>query len=302
MTFRQHNGIPSSPAAVVVADGNVLARTVMIVYLRIAAWSGLRQDKAANAAVGAAHGSKANATRVSKHLIPVEALAPVLKAAGAIRAAHYRYTLPWMDDGARVLSAGAFFDYQREIGRLVDEYREAADDLAAAYPSHVANAKAQLGGLFNIREYPQDIRKKFDVDTTFLPFPTGEDFRVDGINGAEEEIKAKLNNLPAMVEAKAREEIGARVLDVARKMVERMGAYTGGKAGSFRDSLVDNVRELVEVLPALNVTGDAMVEEITRELARLGSVDVDSLRESQVLRDETKAAAEAIVAKMEGYL
>jgi hypothetical protein len=81
-----------------------------------------------------------------------------------------------------------------------------------------------------------------------------------------------------------------------------MGAYTGGKAGSFRDSLVENVRELVEVLPMLNVTGNPLVAEITRDLDRLGSVEPGALRESETLRQETKAAAEAIVAKMEGYI
>lgn len=306
MTFRQHNiGSVVDPTDVgsgIAADATTLARTVMLVYLRVSAWSGLRQDKRANASVAAAHGSKTDATRVSKHLIPPTALAPVMSAAGAIRTFHYSLTLPWLDDGARVLTAAAFFRYKAGMTDLIRAYKDAAETLAESYPQLVRDAATELGDLFSPSDYPSDITRKFDADTTFLPFPKAEDFRVAGINGAEEAIKDKLNSLPAVVEAKAREEIGGRVLRVAQAIVDRMGAYTGGKAGSFRDSLVDNVRDLVDLLPMLDVTGDPRVAEITAALASLGSVDPDTLRESQSARDEAKATAESIIAKMEGFI
>jgi hypothetical protein len=306
MTFRNHNinavSSPEDVGAGTVADAGTLARTVMLVYLRVSAWSGLRQDKRANASVAAAHGSKAEATRVSKHLIPPASLAPVMSAAGAIRAYHYSMTLPWLDDGARVLTAAGFFKYREKMTELIRAYKDAAETLALDYPQLVRDAARELGDLFSPSDYPKDITRKFDADTTFLPFPKADDFRVSGINGAEAEIKAKLDSLPAIVEAKAREEIGSRVLDVASRIVERMGAYTGGKAGSFRDSLVQNVRDLVEILPMLNVSGDLRVAEITADLARLAEYDPDTLRESEAARATAKAQAEAIVSKMEGFI
>ena len=57
----------------------------MIVNLQIGVWMGYRLDKSASQKVTADAGAVQDAARVNKHLIPKEALKPIVSAAGAVR-------------------------------------------------------------------------------------------------------------------------------------------------------------------------------------------------------------------------
>jgi hypothetical protein len=91
-------------------------------------------------------------------------------------------------------------------------------------------------------------------------------------------------------------------------MVERLTAFKPATQkgerteGYFRDSLVLNVRDLCNIMPSLNITGNPELDRIAGELQQLARFEPDTLRNSEAARDETKAKAQAIIDQIGAYL
>jgi len=69
-----------------------------------------------------------------------------------------------------------------------------------------------------------------------------------------------------------------------------------------RDSLVTNLVRLVDVLPKLNVAGDAELERMTAQVRASLLVDPKELRKSESVRSETAKIASAICTTMAAYM
>ena len=67
----------------------------------------------------------------------------------------------------------------------------------------------------------------------------------------------------------------------------------------FRDSMIDNAKELVDMLQHLNLTKDPQMEQARRSLKYvLDKYDAETLRESFTARTDAKAQVDAILNKM----
>lgn len=64
---------------------HALTERAMVMNLSISVWQGYRLDKEASRKVVEEAGAHKDAARVNKHLVPKEALAPVITALGNIR-------------------------------------------------------------------------------------------------------------------------------------------------------------------------------------------------------------------------
>ena len=70
----------------------------------------------------------------------------------------------------------------------------------------------------------------------------------------------------------------------------------------FKDSLVENIRDLCQVLPRLNLTGDADLNnycELVKQ--KLAVLDAGDLRENEVARKSAANEAQGILDAMAGY-
>jgi ElaB/YqjD/DUF883 family membrane-anchored ribosome-binding protein len=66
----------------------------------------------------------------------------------------------------------------------------------------------------------------------------------------------------------------------------------------FRDSLIDNAVEICGLLKTFNITNDTRMDEMRRQLEdALKNVDAQSLRDSDHLRQQTKAKVDALLDK-----
>jgi hypothetical protein len=75
------------------------------------------------------------------------------------------------------------------------------------------------------------------------------------------------------------------------------------KVNPFRDSAVNNIQELVDLLPALNVTGDTSLTKVTNDIKeRLLAGSPQELREDPMLRKTVAKDARKILEDMEGYI
>jgi hypothetical protein len=81
-------------------------------------------------------------------------------------------------------------------------------------------------------------------------------------------------------------------------MVEKLS----DEGGRFKNSLVDNIKEVVDLIPQLNITKSKDLEEIADRLNQeLCSVAPDALRYDLNKRKEVVEKAERIMADLEGY-
>jgi hypothetical protein len=71
----------------------------------------------------------------------------------------------------------------------------------------------------------------------------------------------------------------------------------------FRDSLVGNIEQLVDMLPGLNVLNDPDLDAIGKEVkARLLGYDLKDLRKKPAVRSAAAREAQEIMDKMAGFM
>ena len=289
---------------------SVLAQKAMLSHVRLSAWSARRIDRKATEEVNEKNNAANDAGRYNKLLVDSKALAGIQAAISAARAFHYSRTLPWQDDGARLLPAAAYVDYTARLRAIRADFEKAVDDFLSDYPNHVEAARKRLGNLFRPEDYPSadEIRRRFGFDTIINPVPSGDDFRVTLGDAQAELIRAEIEERAQQQLQEAMRDVYRRVSDVCERMVDRLRKYTPGNdneraSGIFRDSLVENVRDLAAVLPALNITADPKLNEIAERMRReLTQHNADDLRESETLRESVADAAESILSEVSAFL
>jgi hypothetical protein len=154
-----------------------------------------------------------------------------------------------------------------------------------------------------------ELRERFSLRVRTLPMPDASDFRVDIADAQARMIRDEIERDSRAALETAMGDAWKRVADVCSRMVERLQAYkpaaaSGERAsGIFRDSLVENVRDLVSVLPSFNLTNDPTLAVITSRLeSDLCSHSAEELRDDSRLRDETARAAQSILDDVSAYL
>ena len=98
----------------VLAEPSLSARA-MLCSLSISMWSARKHDPEASEEIAQRHGAQPDAGRYHKVLLPKAALAEVQKIVSEARQEHYFMTLPWDDNGYRVLPAAAYMDHTERM-------------------------------------------------------------------------------------------------------------------------------------------------------------------------------------------
>jgi len=133
-----------------------------------------------------------------------------------------------------------------------------------------------------------------------MPVPSGDDFRVDMAQAQIDLIRADIERDVAEAANHAMRDVYRRITDATQRMVDKLQNYKpafrqGDKSeGVFRDSLVENIRDLVNVLPALNITGDNGLYVLGKRMEALTRYDADELRRNSQLRRDVAEEAKAI--------
>ena len=140
-----------------------------------------------------------------------------------------------------------------------------------------------------------------------MPVAQPDDFRVRLGDAHVAQIRGEIKARNAELVANANRDLWQRVQDVTNRLVERLSAFqvdpvTGGRVHPFRDSLIENVRSLLAIMPRLNITGDSRIERVGQELAeKVARHEPKALLEDPYRRVEVVDAASGILAQKEDY-
>ena len=282
---------------------NLLSQKAVIADVVIRRWTGRKLDREVTEETNSSHKAEADAGRFNKLLISKAAFQEVHRLTSAARQKHYVMTLPWSDAGYRILPTAMYDDFANSFRELKQEFNKAADTFARQYPSYVSGAEKRLGRMFKPEDYPDHakVRGMFSFNVSIRPCPDADDFRVTLGKEQMEDVKSALQ---ADMEAALKEamlEPVRRVVDVVGKMAIKLKDYkpatdTGRAENTFRDSLVENVRELLPLLDAFNLTGDKNITKIAQRMEKeLCKNDADTLREDDDVRKKVQKAADDIL-------
>lgn len=280
----------------------MLSERAMLAQLRISCWGNTRRDKEATQHVHTHYGTTAESGRYNKTLIKKGAMVDIGAAVSGLREFHHRNTLPWSDGGARVLPTMNYQDYCSGFNTRRERFDYAVRAFVDAYPSLVNEARGLLGDLFKESDYPLggDIVRKFGVSFDVWPFPDPQDFRACLDEDETRIVQAHAEQRINLLVEDAMRDTWCRLEEAVARIKERASTP---ECANFRQTLLDSVREVVEVVPRLNLTGDknldATVEGIQNSLL---FHDAATLRDAPELRAEVAAQADAILKKMAGYM
>jgi len=269
-----------------------ISSAAMLVELSIGTWTGRKLDKKASGEVTQSNGAAVGVANVNKKLLgDCAELDAVQKFTANARNVHYACTMPWSDTGLRLLPTTQYFKYTQEMTALQNEYQRLVQLFLDAYSWEIQNAQLKLGALFNPDEYPtaDSLTSKFRFRMNYMPLPDVGDWRVAIGNETEQALRSQYEGYYAQQLQSAMGDVWKRAHDALTKMSERLDYSDTNTRKVFRDSLVSNVTDMIELLGACNVTNDPVMSAAQRDLDEaMRGITPDALREDAYLRAETR--------------
>ena len=269
-----------------------ISTAAMLVELSIGTWTGRKLDKKASQDVTSQNNADKGVANVHKKLLgDCAELDAVQKFTANARNTHYACTMPWSDTGLRLLPTTQYFKYTQEMSALQNEYQRLVQVFLDAYSWEIQNSQLKLGALFNSDEYPtaDSLTSKFRFKMNYMPLPDVGDWRVSIGGETEQALRSQYEGYYATQLQAAMGDVWKRAHEALTKMSDRLDYADDMTKKVFRDSLVTNVHDMIELLGACNVTNDPVMSAAQRDLDEaMRGITPDALREDPYLRAETR--------------
>lgn len=305
-----------------------LAERAVLMRLSVGLPGQHRKDKKTTEEVKAARALGSEAGKWITDLWPEYALAAVKTLQNEARAYHDKVTFPFgsrSDEdnqsatsaiaGIGILPAALIEEYK---GKMAD-FRNRLEGLVHTFVNSgeewIAWARAQHNGTFNPKNYPgasdagfdsetfvEKMRKKFYLVTEPLPIPGAEQFTeaVTALLGVDVEgVNVRVRDAGH----EAQRELMRRLIEPVKAMAVKLAEQPkeGKDTPVFRDTLIGNLKEIVELAPKLNLSDDPHIEKFVKELQGLTNYAPEVLRKDGATREEAARKARETLARLEGY-
>lgn len=277
-----------------------LTDRALLVHLTVSQWTARKYDKRASKEVTTAHGAASAAGRFNKSLLPMnDKLENIHKKTTFIRTKYYNNTLPWGLDGTMMLPTANYLSFMTDFRKEKGEWEQLVQEFLDEYDQMKLDAQRILGSLYDPADYPtaRELRHKFKMDMAVFPVPSA-DFRV--AIGSEE-----LTRIQQDVERRVKEAEQAALKDVWNRLYERVKHIAEKLADPkaiFRDSMIENAKEICALLPRLNFADDPNLEAMRQQVEASLIKPPEALRNDPDLRRDTAATAKDIMDKMGAFM
>lgn len=275
---------------------------VMLAMLNISIWSARKFDNKATVDVEASNGVS-NVGRFNKRLIPEKApeYKRLTEISTKLRSYFYSKSLPYGQEGIRLLPAKVYMEVAAEVRKASAEYEQAIADFIDSMEAQKAEAKVQLQSLYLESDYPNEetLRSKFGIYFKVLPFPDAEQFGVELPEEVIDSIKSSINDQVEETTTLAMNDLWKRLYEAVSHMADKLAVPDA----IFRDSMIQNVHEVVELLPKLNFIDDpdlnSFCDQVGEKLAKVAPME---MRTDTAARADTAGEAIAIQNLMASFM
>lgn len=270
---------------------------VMLGRIAFSGWAGEVKDSNSSRKIEADAGAVAGASKAKKVLLPgVVELEAIHKFAAATRTWWHGVSVPWEDGGARAYSAARHIELMQDIGDRQRHYDSLVAAFVSVYPTAYAEQQFRLNHLFDASDYPDPnaIGDKFKFNFHVRPVADSEDIRIiEGLTDQE------ADRLIAQARVEEQAQIQSAVDDAYKKlyktikaMADKLAVPVGEKGSIFRDSLINNIRDMAEIMPGLNITSDPLLDALAAKAMALTQYTPEALKSSGLRAEVQKRAAE----------
>lgn len=274
----------------------------VLVCLSLTGLGNSRKDKSTTDEVLYRKSASEGAGRWSNSIWPKAALDPIMSLDGKIRKYLIEKSLPWIDDGRRLLPTNLLQEVSDRIRQFKAEREALVSEFFRDYHQHVATMRQIRGQLFRDDDYspPSRLRDRFGFQFDFSPVPHQNDFRIKLSDDQRAEMEESVRAALGAAEAKARRDLTERILEPLRHMADVLSKSEPGK---IYDSLLANVLTIAKAIPDYNVTDDPRLAEIQHTIeARFSFTSTESLRSNPMARARTAKAAADIADGLAAFM
>jgi hypothetical protein len=271
------------------------------VGVKFKVWKGERIDRIASDEVVRQSKAEVKSARVVKNLVATENLADINAAVKSLKSLWHLQTLPWMDDGQRIIPATKFPRFMDAATPILAQFSQAADRFAEAYPDLLSKAEERLGKLYRAEDYPdiKSVREMYSLTIRPMPVPHYEDWRVDLSTEQIEAIKAITRKSTAEACANATRVMALKLYKLVSQLHGRIEAYDTGETERLRSQLTDAIGDLALSADDYNFENNPELGAIISDMkAKLVPVSTRVLVRDDSVRAEVKSNAANLMGRL----
>lgn len=241
-----------------------------------------------------------NSGRYVKTLFMREDLQGIFDAENIAKRAHAKYTLPWFDDGVRILPIAMLDKYSKAIDEAKTAYNGAVKRFIDRWDEIMESNKERLKekDMYNELDYPskEAAAVGFRISTRSLPIPDKDDFRIDAsdtvVNGFRNQYVKDMKEY----EDNANSALAKRLGDSMASIIKKLS--TADK--KITDNALAKLSDMIQDLKGLNIMGDkniaAAISDIEKNFVK---ETAETFNANPEFRAKKKEAALSIVGKLE---
>lgn len=275
-----------------------IQNNAMLASLSISMFGVNRTKKREGQEYASSKNASSDSIRVVAQLFDKSDMADIKMFATKARLIHNKYTLPWNDQGQRLLPSSVFSKYNQDMAEIKSDFDYTVDLFRNKYDNMLYDAKHRLGDVFDPGDYPtkDEITAKFKIHTSVSPMPVADDFRISNMSDADIQSVKKSYEIELQDKFKdSQQSLLQRLYEVINHLREIL--HADGK--TFQKSSHDKIVELLELAPDLNVTQDPDIDALINRLSlacESRNFDADSVRNHVSVRRKTAKMYDGAVA------
>ena len=120
----------------------MIQERAMLAAVHISIWTAVKHDRGVSRDVAERNGAPMSAGRYNKQLLRgADKLDELRTLAGQVRQYFYKITLPWTDEGYRLLPANLYFDLTARMREFEASFEEGVEAFLAIYPQYIEQVR-----------------------------------------------------------------------------------------------------------------------------------------------------------------
>ncbi len=270
-----------------------LSREAVLVKATFHSWTGDKRvdDKTALTFNEAVDTQKAALRHTKKLLSKSEYAANCRTIISTARKYHRDNTVPWTYDGWGLLPKGNFEKYQEQMREFADNaLYGAASLLFENFSQEIEKDREILGQLFDYEAYimPHQVFERFHIELQYEPIVDLNAPQFDAMSTSVDRIMEQARTRHDEAIENATRNLRSRIETILADTINRLENIDDKSRKP--SALLRSIEELADVLPRLNISGDADISQAAQQMK-----DRILFFSAQELKDNEAARAEVIM-------
>lgn len=210
--------------------------------------------------------------------------------------------------GTRIFGPGTYLIPITDLLTVVNELKERqarlaihAEKLAERWDAVIKAREADLGPLFNAKEFPtkDDVIAEYKLDWRYVSFEAPE-LLAEVDQAVWEAAQAQNQQMLASAYDEVVVQLRAAALKVMTELVERLKPGPDGKKKALHKTALRDLQDFISSLPHRNIAGDSDLDAVMKQIGdHADGIDVDVLKKADAVRESLLKVAESAAEQLD---